>query len=128
MLIDEIIGGIPGEKVIAIKNVDENDYFFKGHFPGNPIMPGVLILESMAQTSCFLSFNNVENVNEKMMLLSIINSSKFMKKVLPGDRLVIEVDLIKMKLGTASIMGVAKVNGKIVSKAEFKATIVNKND
>jgi len=128
LLIDEIIGGIPGKKVIAIKNVDENDYFFKGHFPGNPIMPGVLIIESMAQTSCFLSFNNVENVNEKMMLLSIINSSKFMKKVLPGDRLVIEVDLIKMKLGTASIMGVAKVNGKIVSKAEFKATIVNKND
>ena len=82
----------------------------------------------MAQASCFLSFNNVENVNEKMMLLSIINSSKFMKKVLPGDRLVIEVDLIKIKLGTASIVGVARVNGKIVSKAEFKATIVNKND
>ena len=128
LLIDEIIGGIPGKKVVALKNVSENDYFFKGHFPGNPIMPGVLIIESMAQASCFLSFNNIENVDQKMMLLSIINSSKFIKKVLPGDKLFIEVDLIKIKLGTASIKGVARVDGMIVSKAEFKATVVNKND
>lgn len=127
LLIDEVIGGIPGKKVIAVKNVSLDDYFFKGHFPDKPIMPGVLILECMAQTSCFLSFNTVNNRSEKMMLLSVVNSSKFIKKVVPGDKLFIEVELLKFRLNTASIRGVARVNEKIVSKAEFMATVVDKN-
>lgn len=128
LLIDEIIGGIRGSSVIAKKNVVNSDYFFKGHFPSNPIMPGVLILESMAQASCFLSFNNVKNTNEKMMLLSVINSSKFMKKVIPGDELILRVKLIKIRLGTANMVGVAIVNNQIVAKANFMATIVDKNN
>ena len=91
-------------------------------------MPGVLILECMAQASCFLSFNTVNNRNKKMMLLSVVNSSKFIKKVIPGDKLFIEVELLKFRLNTASIRGIAKVNEKIVSKAEFMATVVDKND
>ena len=128
LLIDEIIGGITGYSVIAKKNVVENDYFFKGHFPNNPIMPGVLILESMAQASCFLSFNNIKNTNQKMMLLSVINSSKFIKKVIPGDELILRVKLIKIRLGTANMAGVATVNNQIVAKANFMATIVDKNN
>ena len=128
LLIDEIIGGIRGSSVIAKKNVVKSDYFFKGHFPDNPIMPGVLILESMAQASCFLSFDNVENTNQKMMLLSVINSSKFIKKVIPGDELILRVKLIKLRLGTASMEGIATVNNKIVAKANFMATIVDKNN
>ena len=126
--VDEIIGGIPGKTAVAIKNVTKDDYFFKGHFPNKPIMPGVLILECMAQTSCFLSFNNVKEKNNKMMLLSIIKSSKFIKKVLPGDQLIINVKLLKYKLGTAHIAGEAYVNEEVVSKAEFMATVVAKND
>jgi len=128
LLIDEIIGGIRGSSVIAKKNVVNNDYFFKGHFPDNPIMPGVLIIESMAQASCFLSFDNVKNRTEKMMLLSVINSSKFIKKVIPGDELILRVKLIKIRLGTANMVGVATVNNKIVAKANFMATIVDKNN
>ena len=127
LLIDEVIGGIPGKKVIAVKDVSPDDYFFKGHFPDKPIMPGVLILECMAQTSCFLSFNTVNNRTEKMMLLSVVNSSKFIKKVVPGDKLFIEVELLKFRLNTASIRGIAKVDEQIVSKAEFMATVVDKN-
>ena len=128
LLIDEIIGGIRGSSVIAKKNVINSDYFFKGHFPDNPIMPGVLIVESMAQASCFLSFNNVKNRNKKMMLLSVINSSKFIKKVIPGDELILRVKLIKIRLGTANMVGVATVNNQIVAKANFMATIVDKNN
>jgi UDP-3-O-[3-hydroxymyristoyl] N-acetylglucosamine deacetylase/3-hydroxyacyl-[acyl-carrier-protein] dehydratase len=128
LLIDEIIGGIRGSSVIAKKNVVNSDYFFKGHFPDNPIMPGVLILESMAQASCFLSFDNVENTNQKMMLLSIVNSSKFIKKVTPGDELILRVKLIKIRLGTANMEGIATVNNQIVAKANFMATIVDKNN
>ena len=128
LLIDEIIGGIRGSSVIAKKNVVNSDYFFKGHFPNNPIMPGVLILESMAQASCFLSFDNVENADQKMMLLSVINSSKFIKKVIPGDELILRVKLIKIRLGTANMEGIAMVNNKIVAKANFMATIVDRNN
>ncbi len=128
LLIDEIIGGIRGFSVIAKKNVVNSDYFFKGHFPDNPIMPGVLIVESMAQASCFLSFDNVKNRNKKMMLLSVINSSKFIKKVIPGDELILRVKLIKIRLGTANMVGVATVNNQIVAKANFMATIVDKNN
>ena len=126
LLIDEIIDGDPGKHVTAIKNVTKDDYFLEGHFPGNPIMPGVLILECMAQASCFLQFNVVENSHKKMMLLSIINHVKFMKKVTPGDRLVIYVELVKYRLGTARIKGSASVNEKIVAKADFMATVVDK--
>ena len=126
LLIDEIIDGDPGKNVTAIKNVTNDDYFLKGHFPGNPIMPGVLILECMAQASCFLQFNTVENPDKKMMLLSIINHVKFMQKVIPGDSMVIYVELVKYRLGTARIKGSASVNNKIVAKADFMATVVAK--
>ena len=128
LLIDEIIDGNPGKSVTAIKNVTLDDYFFKGHFPDNPIMPGVLILECMAQTSCFLQFNTVENPEKKMMLLSLVNHAKFMKKVIPGDTLVIYVELIKYRMGTARIKGHASVNNQIVSKADFMATVVEKSE
>ena len=90
-------------------------------------MPGVLIIECMAQTSCFLDMKNTHNRNKKLMLLSIIKSAKFMKKVIPGDKLYIRTDLLKYKLGTARVKGVAKVNNEIVAEAEWMATMVERN-
>ena len=128
LLIDEIVDIDPGKKVIAVKKVDSNDYFLEGHFPGNPIMPGVIIVECMAQASCFLSLNLVEDRENKMMLLSNVKNAKFVKKVLINDIINIEVTLIKFRLNTALFSGIAKVNGDIVAKAEFLATVVNKNE
>jgi len=128
LLIDEIIDGDPGKNVLAIKNVTHDDYFFKGHFPEKPIMPGVLILECMAQASCFLQFNIVENPKETMMLLSMVNQAKFIKKVIPGDILFIFVELIRYKLRTARIKGNVKVKDEIIAKADFMATVVDKNE
>ena len=128
LLLDEIIDGKPGIDITAIKQVTKDDYFFKGHFPERPIMPGVLILECMAQASCFLQFNTVENPEQKMMMLSMINQAKFIKKVVPGDKLIIFVELIKYKLRSARIKGNVKVDGEIVAKADFMATVVDKID
>ena len=126
LLIDEIVDGKLGEYVCAIKYVNKNEGYFKGHFPGDPIMPGVLIIECMAQTSCFLSLKTVGSSKDKLMLLSVIKSSKFLKKVIPGDKLFIKVELIKFKLNNALIKGIAMVNNELVAEAEWMATIVNK--
>ena len=106
--------------------MSENESYFKGHFPGNPIMPGVLIIECMAQTSCFLSLKTVGSPENKLMLLSVIKSSKFIKKVVPGDKLVLRVELIKYRLNNALIKGIAKVDDEIVAEAEWMATVVDK--
>ena len=127
LLIDEIIDGIDGEYVSALKYVNKDENYFQGHFPDKPIMPGVLIIECMAQTSCFLDMKNTHNRNKKLMLLSIIKSAKFMKKVVPGDKLYIRTDLLKYKLGTARVKGVAKVNNETVAEAEWMATMVERN-
>tara|TARA_X000001036_G_C20664436_1_gene800248 strand:+ start:370 stop:1719 length:1350 start_codon:yes stop_codon:yes gene_type:complete len=126
LLIDEIIDGELGKYVCAIKYVDEKENYFKGHFPGNPIMPGVLIIECMAQTSCFLSLKTVGSTDDKLMLLSVIKSSRFLKKVVPGDKLFIRVELLKFRLNNALIKGIAKVNDELVAEAEWMATVVNK--
>jgi len=125
-LIDEIVDGKSGEYVCAIKYVNKNEAYFKGHFPGNPIMPGVLIIECMAQASCFLSLKTIGPSEDKLMLLSVIKSSKFLKKVVPGDKLFIKVELIKFKLKNALIKGTAMVNNELVAEAEWMATVVNK--
>ena len=121
------IDGVDGKYVSALKYVNKDENYFQGHFPDKPIMPGVLIIECMAQTSCFLDMKNTHNRNKKLMLLSIIKSAKFMKKVVPGDKLYIRTDLLKYKLGTAKVKGVAKVNNETVAEAEWMATMVERN-
>ena len=128
LLIDEIVDGKIGDYVCAVKYVNENENYFQGHFPGNPIMPGVLIIECMAQTSCFLSLKTVGSAEDKLMLLSVIKSSRFLKKVIPGDKLFIKVELRKFRLNNALIRGIAKVNNELVAEAEWMATVVNKNE
>lgn len=128
LLIDEIIEGRDGEYVIALKNITENEYYFKGHFPKEPIVPGVLLIETMAQTSCFLDMKNSDNRNLKLMLLSNIKSARFYHTVTPGDKMYIRTDLIKYKLGTARVKGTITVNNNIIAEAEWMATMVKRNN
>ena len=126
LLIDRIIDFEPDISAHAIKCVTINEPFFQGHFPGRPLMPGVLIIECMAQTSCFLSLKTVGSAEDKLMLLSVIKSSRFLKKVVPGDKLFLRVELLKFRLNNALIKGTAMVNNELVAEAEWMATVVNK--
>ena len=126
LLIDRILNIVPGKVVHAIKNVTINEPFFQGHFPGQPVMPGVLILESMAQAGGFLILNSIKNPEKKLMYFSAINKSRFKKTVEPGDQVCLEVKLDKFKLRTCKIFGIAKVDDEIVAEAEMMASIVDR--
>ncbi|MCJ7802106.1 MAG: 3-hydroxyacyl-ACP dehydratase FabZ [Candidatus Marinimicrobia bacterium] len=126
VMIDRIIDFIPGEKCTAIKNVSVNEPYFQGHFPGRPIMPGVLILESMAQAGAFLVLHDLEDPLKKGMLFSAVEKSKFRAPIVPGDQIVLEMKLTKFRLGTAKIRGEAYVNNKLVAEATLLASIVDR--
>jgi len=111
LMIDEVEEFVPGEMAIAYKNVDENEWYFKGHFPGNPIMPGVLIAESLAQAGAVAILSQEENIG-KNALFGGIDKMKFKKMVVPGDKLKLEVKIIKKKGPIGVGEGTATVNRK----------------
>jgi len=133
ILIDKIIEFEDGKRVVCIKNVSGNEPYFLGHFPDMEIMPGVLILESMAQASIILfkkcsgAFNNNEESSEKVFLLGAVNNARFKKPVLPGDQLVIEITVEKLISSAAIVQGVAKVDDKIVAKATLTFGVAEKS-
>jgi len=126
VLIDRIIDISPGEKVIAVKNVTYNEPFFQGHFPDQPVMPGVLILEAMAQAGAFLALNSTDDPLSKNMFFSSIEKSKFRKPVIPGDQVRIEVELLKIRLGGVRLGGKAYVKEQLVAEAILMANIVDR--
>ena len=123
LMIDEVEKYVPGESAIAYKNVNEQEWYFKGHFPGNPIMPGVLITESLAQTGAVAILSMNENKG-KNALFGGIDKMKFKRKVVPGDRLKLEVKIIKRKGPIGIGEAIATVDEKIVAKGELTFAIV----
>ena len=123
LLVDRIVE-IVGSKVVGIKNVTINEPFFQGHFPGHPIMPGVLIIEAMAQVGGVGALNMKANIGKLAYFLSI-DSARFRKPVVPGDVLRMEIDLLKAKLNIMKTHGVAKVDGEIVAEADMMFAFVN---
>lgn len=123
LMIDEIEEYIPGESAVAYKNVGEDEYYFKGHFPGNPIMPGVLIVESLAQTGAVAILSMEENKG-KNALFGGIDKLRFKRQVTPGDKLKLEVKIIKRKGPIGIGEAIATVDGKIAAKGELTFAIV----
>lgn len=123
LMIDEVEEYIPGEMATAYKYVKEDEWYFKGHFPGNPIMPGVLIVESLAQTGAVSILSLPEN-KSKNALFGGIDKMKFKKQVVPGDKLKLEVKIIKKKGPIGIGEGIATVDGKIAAKGEFTFAVV----
>lgn len=126
LLVDRIVEILPMERVVGIKNVTINEPFFQGHFPGNPIMPGVLILEAMAQTGGFLLLNTENDPSGKLVYFTGINNVKFRKPVVPGDQLRFEVEFLKLRRNICKMQGKAFVDDKMVCEADLSAAIVNK--
>ena len=104
-----------------------NEPFFEGHFPGQPVMPGVLIVEGMAQAGGILLLNGVENPGEKLVYFMSINNVKFRKTVLPGDQLVFELKMVSRKSRICVMRGEAFVDGNLVAEAEMMASIIDRN-
>ncbi len=124
LLIDKIVEMIPGEKVIGIKNVTVNEPYFQGHFPKRPVMPGVLIIEAMAQAGGFLILNTVEDPLTKNMFFASIERARFRKPVIPGDQLRMELIMVKYRLNTCKIEGKAFVGDEVVAELAYTASVV----
>ena len=123
LMIDEVESCVPGESAVCYKNVCEDEWYFKGHFPGNPIMPGVLITESLAQTGA-VAILSVEANKGKNALFGGIEKMKFKKQVVPGNRLKLEVKIIKQKGPIGVGEAIASVDDKVVAKGELTFAIV----
>jgi len=126
LLVDKIIDLVPREHVVGIKNVTANEPFFIGHFPGRLIMPGVLIIESMAQVGGILLLDSEENPGEKLVYFTGIDKVKFRKPIVPGDQLRFELDMLRYRRSICKMTGKAFVEDELVCEAELSAAVVNR--
>jgi beta-hydroxyacyl-ACP dehydratase FabZ len=123
IMIDRILELTPGEKVIALKNVTINEPFFQGHFPANPIMPGVLIIEAMGQAGAVLAAKSLEGEPNGVLIYFMgMDKVKFRKPVTPGDQLIFEMKFLKQRRNVFRMSGTAYVDENIVAQAELMAT------
>jgi beta-hydroxyacyl-ACP dehydratase FabZ len=125
LLVDRIVE-LDAERIVGIKNVTGNEPFFQGHFPDFPVMPGVLIVEAMAQTAGVLVLQNMPDRHNKLVLLVAVENARFRKPVVPGDTLRMEMKVIKRKASVAKMAGVATVDGVVVAEAEVMCKLADK--
>jgi beta-hydroxyacyl-ACP dehydratase FabZ len=126
MLLVDRIEELEEERVVGIKNVTINEPFFTGHFPDFPVMPGVMIIEAMAQVAGILVLSSIPERKTKLVLLAAVNEAKFRKPVVPGDQLRIEMKVLKRKATIAKMNGVATVNGVVVAEAEMMCKLADR--
>ncbi|MBW2492778.1 MAG: 3-hydroxyacyl-ACP dehydratase FabZ [Deltaproteobacteria bacterium] len=123
IMIDRILELTPGEKVVALKNVTINEPFFQGHFPGNPIMPGVLIVEAMGQAGAILAAKSLTREPHASLIYFMgMDKVKFRKPVTPGDQLIFKMQFLKQRRNVFKMSGTAYVDEKVVAQAELMAT------
>lgn len=123
MLVDRILEIQPGEYVRGLKNVTFNEGFFQGHFPGRPVMPGVLILEALGQTGGVLAYSTFPEAHGRMIYFMALEKVKFRQPVVPGDQLIMELTSLHRSSRAWKMDGKALVNGKLVAQAELTAAV-----
>ena len=126
LLVDRVERIIPDQSITAIKAVTINEGFFQGHFPDRPIMPGVLIIEAMAQVGGMLLLGTIEDPDQKVVYFMSLDNVKFRRPVLPGDQLRCELEMLQNRGRTCRMKGVAYVDGQVVAEAEMMARVVDR--
>ncbi len=119
LLVDRVLAVTPGKSLTAIKNVTANEPFFNGHFPKMAVMPGVLIVEAMAQASGMLIYETIGFTNGELYFLAAIDNVRFKRLVIPGDQIKLDIELVKTRLNVWKFTGVASVEGVVACTAEF---------
>jgi len=127
MLLVDRIEELEPDRIVGIKNVTVNEPFFVGHFPDFPVMPGVMILEAMAQVAGVLVLNSIPDRHTKLVLLASVEEAKFRKPVRPGDQLRIEMKVAKRKATIAKMFGTAMVDGEVVAEASMLCVLTDRN-
>ncbi len=126
LLIDRIIDKDEKKEITTLKNVTFNEQFFQGHFPEKPVMPGVLLLESMAQSACLIILDYIDNPDEHLVYLSKVSNFRILKNVIPGDQIIINAKVLNEKLNSFKFEATCHVDQELVAKAEFLASVVDK--
>ena len=127
LLIDRILEiAEDGKRITGLKNVSANEQFFQGHFPGAPVMPGVLIVEAMAQCAAVLFLREIEDRDRKLFLFGGVDKARFRRPVVPGDQLILECEVLQRRASTVKVRGTAKVNGVLVAEAELLSVMTER--
>jgi beta-hydroxyacyl-ACP dehydratase FabZ len=126
LLVDRIVEYEPGKRVVGIKNVTLNEPFFEGHFPGAPVMPGVLIIEAMAQTAGVVMLAEISDRSSKLVFFTGIDGAKFRKPVVPGDQLRMELTVLRLRPRYIKLRGEAYVDGQLVAEAHISSSLVDR--
>jgi len=127
LLVDRIVDYEPGKRVVGLKNVTLNEPFFSGHFPGAPVMPGVLIVEAMAQTAGVMMLASLPDRETKLVFFTGIDLAKFRRPVVPGDQLRLELTVLRLRPRYIKLRGEAYVDGQLVAEAEISSALVDRS-
>lgn len=126
LLVDRVLELEPGKRIVAAKNVSINEGYFQGHFPGQPVMPGVLVVEGMAQAGGILLLHDLEGREEKLLYFMAIEKARFRRPVVPGDQLIYEVAVLRLRSTTCKLEGRALVNGEVAAEAICLSAMVDR--
>lgn len=125
LFVDRILSMEPGKSIVALKNVTVNEPFFQGHFPTRKVMPGVLMVEAIAQAGGVLLYHSIPEPESKFVVLSMIDKAKFKRMVVPGDRLQLEAEIVKLRSGFCHLRGRATVEGDLAVELDVMAALLN---
>jgi len=126
LLVDRVIELVPQQRIVAIKNVTINEPFFQGHFPGAPVMPGVLIIEALAQAGAVLLLSDIPERASKLVYFTGIDEARFRRPVVPGDQIRLTMEVLKLRSRTCKMRGTAEVAGELVAEAEIMSALVER--
>lgn len=126
LLVDRVIELVPQQRIVALKNVTINEPFFQGHFPGAPVMPGVLIIEALAQAGAVLLLSAIPDRASKLVYFTGINEARFRRPVVPGDQIRLTMEVLKLRSRTCKMRGTAEVEGELAAEAEIMSALVTR--